>query len=77
MSDYARVPVFKEDCFGFEEIIYNKHGNKDKVKCTALSEIRNKDCYFCKFYKTKEQFNSEVEKSKKRIVLSYPKISYL
>lgn len=72
MSRYgtdAREPVFKEDCFGFIEIIYNNFGNKDKVNCTALSEIRNMDCHLCKFYKTKEQFDQEVEKLKKKIVL--------
>lgn len=73
MSRYgtdARELVIMEDCFGFEEIIHNEVGHKEKVKCSALSEMRNKDCLQCKFYKTKQQFDDDVEKHKKRIILN-------
>ncbi len=67
-SDVTEL-VLQKDCFGFQGVLNNDFGYEDKVNCTALSEMRNKDCHLCKFYKTKEQFEHEVEKSKKKIVL--------
>lgn len=46
--------IYKDDCFGYS-VKSNAH-----TRCMALTAIT---CDCCKFYKTKEQFHKDREKS--------------